>query len=93
MIHTLSTIAGWILVSISVAIVVLPIVGCIVSGEICSNLGIEMKGNIPEVIWHGIDIGPTLYDMGMAPWLLLLTAPASACILPLGVLLINLKRL
>jgi hypothetical protein len=93
MIHTLSKIMGWILVSISVAIVVLPVIGCIASGEICSNLGIKMGGSMPEVIWHGIDIGPTLYDMSMAPWLLLLTIPSSVCILPLGIVLISLKRL
>jgi hypothetical protein len=79
---------GTILICLAILGIVGPIASCWIANEIASCLGSNITGSGPEIVmYRGFDIGGVLYEMGMMPWLLLLTAPISVLLFPVGLAL------
>lgn len=53
-----------------------PILGVIFAGVVASALHCPLdEGSVHPCFYRGHDIGPTLYDLGVLGWLMLVTIP------------------
>ncbi len=61
----------------------LPLIGALIAGGIASANGCTLHEGFenPCVVW-GTDIGGALYPWAVAPWLLMVTVPGAAILLP-----------